>query len=915
MRARTYYILFAYALIIYRRANISTTNTIVHMHIHTHTQTCMHTTRSSLRIIIPVFECQSDIHRCIVIAHATCSSCIVVRVFACHTQSKSRTDAYIHFISNTHTHTHTHTLQLLMYHRASKLSEALEKQTNRLQTKLSSLQQQRQNVVGDVLLGSIFVTCAGPLDEAGRAQLLERIKQDLRQKAVDFTDELPAVEYVYTQYVHRAQQVRMERSHGGSSGHVPDTYEWHAAALPRACYESVCARSVENAAIALCNPKVTLFIDPDMQALSWFRRMRKAGLESGLLARSSVDGGIPEFASIGQHNHRGRGGGEDGVNSMGNGETNDDQNSRSDETNTLAARYMRRKSVSGSVGQSTTPMENSDGNNVSSGKNARRHSTGTASFPSMLTMDTEGVEKGAQHPYRMVITHVRRDYDYINSVKTAISTGETLVMIIESEHDMDVMMTSLVALRILKKGKSSFLWLGSEYVECDRTLGKIYIVMTNSPRQIPAQILASTIVVDCHIQDSGVYEHMLAVITSAMRADLESQRLMLLKTVTLSVSSLENMQNSCIDSIANLSPQIIVEESDLLELQTTAVRLEDEYKRLSEGRGALDTLLSDSEAVAGDAAQSCARVWRIVRRMYHSNGSSSHGAGTGTGSHGKNDEKEQAGNGSSEGGYHAFAQARESNRDMYVFSLWSVLKLVYTAVRLRVQSKGSIALGGDHSIFSLLIQTGERDLQIHAGEKIAQESFGQARPKSDAYSMAFPKPEVYKDMFLRPNNEPLRKHASYPSSRVPGMGGRLQDVDGAMVLASAGTDDRVNVRGREAMTQHGDRETPSLKAQDIEDTVRRAIETHVASAMFPPHRLPFAALNHLMSLVHQGLLTEAQLDIFMSPTPPITSTNTGAGAQHGSTEGPSHTILISRAQKQERMLREFSTDADRDTPR
>jgi hypothetical protein len=779
--------------------------------------------------------------------------------------------------------------QAIMHNRAERLSQSLQRQVKRLRTRLQTLKQEGESVVGDALLGAVFVTCAGVLDESWRTQLLEETKRDLRQKNIAFTDNHPAVEYVYTQYVHKAQCTDTGHLRKNFGEQTMDTFQWHAAALPRACYESVCARSLENAAIALCNPTCTLFIDPDMQALQWFRRMQDWGAGSDAHGAATLDG-------MGH------------VNSNTNADSPDMMESSHATKNQRPSSDGEDAADDGVRGNSIQTNGAAQSKNDSANVGSSNKSIGRAGHGASKT--------SLQHNNHLTIVHASRSDRYIATVKTAISMGETVVIVLETEHDMDVMLSSLVALRRLKKGKSSFLWLGSEFVECDKVLGKIYILITNPPRHMPAHILASTIIVDCSVQDSGVYERMLAVITSAVRHDLEHNRVALLHTVTNSVSTLEYMQNACIDAIAGLSPQIVGDESEVQQLQGIAVRLEEEYTRLADGRARLDQVLHDSEAAAGDAAQSCARVWRVVRRMYYNDIHSISSRRAGNGNTTPQNRKS---------GYGASLQPDATDRDMYVFSIWNVLKLVYMAVHMHLhpvphlgQNSVEIRTGAAQLVSSRLRDSGIQREQGRYGQTSSEFQF--TRQKSVAFSTVGPISEAFDPRPRRRSEPNVAVMDMAPSSLAQSRGSMFGDVaqrtDKNVPIGASGSLAKI-MTNEELAPSHTMAEEDSVRhhrasAESVEDTARRAIETHVASALFPPYRLPFAVLNHLMGLVHKGALTEAQLDVFLSPTaPPLPADSASVNPStmlHGSKGNVTHNnMLLLRGDKKERMLREFSS--------
>lgn len=73
----------------------------------------------------------------------------------------------------------------------------------------------------------------------GRYHLMMKAKNDLLEKDIRFSDALSALEILVRKHT---------------------ACEWHQSGLPGSCYETVCERSTENVAIALANPRCSLFV-------------------------------------------------------------------------------------------------------------------------------------------------------------------------------------------------------------------------------------------------------------------------------------------------------------------------------------------------------------------------------------------------------------------------------------------------------------------------------------------------------------------------------------------------------------------------------------------------------------------------------------------------------------------------------
>lgn len=53
--------------------------------------------------------------------------------------------------------------------------------------------------------------------------------------------------------------------------------------------------------------------------------------------------------------------------------------------------------------------------------------------------------------------------------------------------------------------------------------------------------------------------------------------------------------------------------------------------------------------------------------------------------------------------------------------------------------------------------------------------------------------------------------------------------------------------------------------QEIESVARRTMENFVVAGLAAKDRLPFVALARLLNLVHEGAISEEQMDVFLSP--------------------------------------------------
>lgn len=152
------------------------------------------------------------------------------------------------------------------------------------------------------------------------------------------------------------------------------------------------------------------------------------------------------------------------------------------------------------------------------------------------------------------------DPAYIEVVKTAVGKGD-LVAIDMDGLDFDLVLSSLLALRTLRKGKRNFLWVGSEFVECSK-VGRIYLRTDLDDPRVPAHVRAMTTVVNFQVQESTAQDVFLAVMAAALDPDREERRAVVHRDVRpskLAHASVMCLQQPCMFARREIHPPVEVQ--------------------------------------------------------------------------------------------------------------------------------------------------------------------------------------------------------------------------------------------------------------------------------------------------------------------------------------------------------------------
>ena len=229
------------------------------------------------------------------------------------------------------------------------------------------------------------------------------------------------------------------------------------------------------------------------------------------------------------------------------------------------------------------------------------------------------------------------DEGYIDSVKACVSNGDLAVIDMDG-CDFDVLLSSLVALRTLKKGKSNFLWVGSEFVECSK-LGQIYIRIDANDPIIPAHVRAMTTVINFAVQETEYQDIFLAVTQSGFDPDAEVLRKKVQLDVLHTGIQVHKSQMHVVELMGKVEGRkSTTDEKNVSAIHAAANEVEVQHSNLEEGLGHLDLSRLIATDAVGDAAMSLSELWRIVKAIF-----------------------------------------RCDNR--YTFSLWLISRLVYRSVR------------------------------------------------------------------------------------------------------------------------------------------------------------------------------------------------------------------------------------------